>query len=236
MDEAGVDRVVIVPPGLNDNNSYALEAARRYPQRFAVMGRIPLQDPKSAALLPRWKDQPGMLGVRVTFNTPPTLAWLSDGTADWFWPAAEKARLPVMFLAFGHVAKFGPIAERHPGLPLIIDHMGVNNAIAKQGKTAEAIADAVALARYPNVSIKMSNLVNSSLDPYPFSDLNDHLRRVFDAYGPRRCYWGTDMTAGFARASWRQRIAHFTEELKFMSEADKDWVMGRSILARLNWA
>ena len=79
MDEAGVDRVVIVPPGLNDRNTYALEAARRYPNRFAVMGRIPLQDPKSAALLPRWKEQPGMLGVRVTFNTPAMLKWLSTG-------------------------------------------------------------------------------------------------------------------------------------------------------------
>ena len=55
------------------------------------MGRIPLQDPKSAALLPKWKEQPGMLGVRVTFNTPESQAWLKDGTADWFWPAAEKA-------------------------------------------------------------------------------------------------------------------------------------------------
>ncbi len=70
MDEAGVDRVVIVPPGLNDRNDYALEAAKRYPNRFEVMGRIPLQDPKSAALLPTWKQQPGMLGVRLTFNTP----------------------------------------------------------------------------------------------------------------------------------------------------------------------
>jgi predicted TIM-barrel fold metal-dependent hydrolase len=81
MDEAGVDRVVAVPPGLNDVNSYALEAARRYPNRFAVMGRIPLEDPKSPALLPRWKDQPGMLGVRVTFIGKDA-AWLSDGTAD----------------------------------------------------------------------------------------------------------------------------------------------------------
>ena len=70
MDEAGVHRVVIVPPGLNDRNDYALEAAKRYPNRFEVMGHIPLQDPKSAALLPIWKQQPGMLGVRVTFNTP----------------------------------------------------------------------------------------------------------------------------------------------------------------------
>ena len=236
MDEAGVDRVVVVPPALNDNNSYGLEAARRYPERFRVMGRIPLQDSKSAALLPRWKEQPGMAGVRVTFNTPETIAWLSNGTADWFWPAAEKAGVPVMFLAFGNVSKFAPIAERHPGLPLIIDHMGVNNVIAKEGRTAAAIGDAVALARYPNVSIKMSNLVSSSLEPYPFRDLNEHLKRVFDAYGPRRCHWGTDMTANFARATWSQRIAHFTQELTFMSESDKDWVMGRSIRERIKWA
>ena len=88
MDAAGIDRVVIVPPGLNDVNTYALEAARRYPGRFAVMGRIPLQDPKSAALLPKWKEQPGMLGVRLTFNNPKFIAMLSDGSVDWFWPAA----------------------------------------------------------------------------------------------------------------------------------------------------
>jgi predicted TIM-barrel fold metal-dependent hydrolase len=237
MDEAGVDRVVIVPPALNDVNSYALDAVRRYPNRFAVMGRIPLQDPQSAALLPGWKNQPGMLGVRVTFNTPETLAWLSDGTVDWFWPAAEKNRLPVMFLAFGNVHRFGPIAQRHPDLPLIIDHMGVNTAIAKEGKLAEKIGDAVALAKYPNVSIKMSNLVNTSLEPYPFRDLNDQLKRVFDAYGPQRCYWGTDLTnTSFTRVTWRQRITHFTEELSFLSESDKDWVMGRSIRERLKWA
>ena len=225
----------MVPPGLNDVNSYGLEAARRYPERFAVMGRIPLQEPKSAALLPRWKENKGMLCVRVTFLGKDA-AWLTDGTADWFWPAAEKAGLPVMFLAFGMVDKFGPIAQRHPGLNLIIDHMGVNLAIAKEGRTAEVIGHAVALAKYPNVSVKMSNLVNSSLEPYPFRDLTPHLRRVFDAFGPRRCHWGTDLTAGYARATWRQRITHFTEELTFLSDADRDWVMGRSLLERLKWA
>jgi predicted TIM-barrel fold metal-dependent hydrolase len=235
MDEAGVDRVVVVPPGLNDVNTYALEAARRYPNRFAVMGRIPLENPKSAALLPRWKDQPGMLGVRVTFLGKQA-AWLDDGTANWFWPAAEKQGLPVMFLAFGNVHRFGPIAQRHPGLPLIIDHLGVNAAIAKEGKMAEKIGDAVALAKYPNVSIKMSNLANSSLEPYPFRDLDDSLKRVFDAYGPQRCHWGTDLTNNMARATYSQRVAHFANDLKFMSESDKDWVMGRSIREKLKWA
>jgi hypothetical protein len=39
MDEAGVDRAVIVPPSWpGDRNDYGIEAAKRYPNRFAVMG------------------------------------------------------------------------------------------------------------------------------------------------------------------------------------------------------
>ena len=133
MDEAGVDRAVIVPPSMNDRNDYALEAAKRYPDRFGVMGRIALQDPNSAALLPTWKQQPGMLGVRVTFNSPATLAWLSDGTADWFWPAAEKAGLPVMFLAVGAVARVRPASPSATrSCTLIIDHMGLNSSSSWQ--------------------------------------------------------------------------------------------------------
>src|SRR5271170_5526415 len=67
MDAGGVERAVIVPPSWEgDRNDYALEAVRRYPTRFVVMGRLPLAEPKSAALLPDWKKQPGMVGVRVT--------------------------------------------------------------------------------------------------------------------------------------------------------------------------
>src|SRR5712692_6316412 len=147
MDEAGVDRAVIVPPSWpGDRNDYGLEAAKRYPNRFAVMGRIPLKNPQSAELLPKWKEQPGMLGVRVTFLGP-AAAWLTDGTADWFWPAAEKAGLPVMFLTRGRTGEFASIAERHPQLTLIVDHMGVVADVVKEGKVADAIDQTLLLAK-----------------------------------------------------------------------------------------
>src|SRR6185295_4554052 len=98
MDEAGIDRAVIVTPALlGANNSYSLEAVRRYPTRFAVMGRIAQNNPEAAAQFPKWKESRGMLGVRVSFLGP-SAKWLEDGTADWIWPAADKAGLPVMFL------------------------------------------------------------------------------------------------------------------------------------------
>src|SRR5581483_1398667 len=114
------------------------EAVRRHPDRFAIMGRIPVQNPESAKLLPKWKEQPGMLGVRLTFMREQA-ALLTSGSADWFWPAAEKAGIPVMVFPPGNAPKFATIAERHPGLTLIIDHMSLTAEIAQEGKIAQAI-------------------------------------------------------------------------------------------------
>jgi predicted TIM-barrel fold metal-dependent hydrolase len=177
-----------------------------------------------------------MFGIRHNVNNPTALGWVKDGTGDWFWPAAEKTGIPVMFFAAGQVSTFAPIAARHPGLPLIIDHVGINAVLAKKKAIPAAIDQVVAMAKYQNVSVKLSNLPNASLEPYPFRDLTDHLKRVFDAYGPQRCHWGTDVTNGMAKANWKQRLTHFTEELPFLSESDKDWVLGRSIMQRLKWA
>jgi predicted TIM-barrel fold metal-dependent hydrolase len=236
MDEAAVDRVVVVPPSWpGDRNDYALEAARRYPQRLHVMGRIPLEKPESAKLLPTWREQPGMLGIRLTFIGE-MKNWLGDGTADWFWPAAEKANLPVMVFAPAQGPALARVAERHPGLTLIIDHMNLTGDLKHTIGTEAAIAQTVALAKYPNVSCKVSAAPGYSDEAYPYRDMTPHLKRVFEAFGRERCYWGTDMTNSFAKATYRQRITHFTETLDFLSEDDKDWVMGRAILARLRWA
>jgi len=236
MDQAGVDRVVIVPPSWpGDRNDYALEAVKRYPGRFAAMGRIPLKDPKYAALLPAWRDTPGMLGIRVTFLGA-TTDWLTDGTADWFWPAAEKAGLPVMFLTEGRPATIANIAERHPQLQLIADHMGIGGTTVRDGRVADAVSQTASLAKYPNVSVKLSAAPNYSAESYPFRDFTPHIKRLFEAFGPQRCHWGSDMTNGFDKASYQQRITHFTAELPFLTEADKDQIMGKSILARLRWS
>ncbi|GIT39658.1 MAG: hypothetical protein Ct9H300mP8_08540 [Gammaproteobacteria bacterium] len=42
MDEAGVDAAILVPPSWEgDRNDVCLDAALRFPDRFAVMGRFP---------------------------------------------------------------------------------------------------------------------------------------------------------------------------------------------------
>ena len=140
--------------------------------------------------------------------------------------------MPVMFLAPGLLPDFARIAERHPQLTLIIDHIAMNQSIP----IAQSATDTIALAKYPNVSVKMKAGAQYEAEPYPYRKMNEQLQRVFEAYGPQRCHWETDITQTLNDGGYKHRIAQFTEELKFLSEDDKDWIMGRAILARLHWA
>lgn len=236
MDEAGVDRAILVPPSWEgERNDHALEAAARYPNRFAVMGRLALDRPASAERLRNWKVQPGMLGIRQVLMHERERAWLTDGTADWFWSAAEFARVPVMLHAAGLMNEVGAIAERHPGLTLVIDHFGLSSGIVKEGRTKQAIEATAALAKYPNVYVKVSAAPVYSRENYPFRDLDSYIRRLVDAYGPRRCFWGTDLSHALHNASYRECVTHFAEALTFLSPQDKEWIMGRGLAECLGW-
>src|SRR4030095_11694722 len=102
MDEGGVDAAVIHPPGWDpDSNALAVEAARQHPNRLAVLGNFPLDQPESRTLVARPKRRPGSKALRFTLLQPHQKTWLSDGTLDWLWPAAERAGLPVALLAPG---------------------------------------------------------------------------------------------------------------------------------------
>jgi len=235
MDGRGwVDAAVLVPPSLEgDRNDLALEAAQKYPSRFAVMGRIAMARPDRSKLK-RWKSQAGMLGVRLTFHRPDTRPALTDGTADWFWPAAEEFGIPVMLHAPERLPELSAIAERYPGLRLIVDHMG----FARETIDQEAVAAAerlTALARHRNVFVKVSALPCYSTQPYPFRNLNEPLRRIIQAFGARRCFWGSDLSRMLKHCSYPQSVTHFTEELDFLSPNDLEWIMGRGLAECLGW-
>jgi L-fuconolactonase len=234
MDRAKVDRAILVPPSFDhDRNDYALEAVRSHPDRFAIMGRVALKA-ADRDMLAGWRAQPGMLGVRLTFHRDSDRPWLTDGTADWFWPQAERHDIPVMVHVPERLAEIDAIAARHPGLRIIVDHMGFARA-TMDGAASAAVERMNALARHPNVFVKVSALPCFSTEPYPFRNLREPLRRVIEAFGPRRAFWGSDVTRVPATCSYRQTVTHFTEKLDFLSADELEWIMGRGLADCLRW-
>ncbi len=236
MDKAGVDRAVLVPPAFEgDRNDLSLAAAARYPQRFAVMGRLPLDDPHTRQQLEAWPSQPGAIGLRFTFFIPQQRAWLYDGTADWLWPAAERAGIPLMVLPDSSVlGEIAQVAESHPGLRLTIDHLAVGHEEWNRDQRAFAHLDQLlALADLHNVAVKASGLPEYSTQPYPYRNLHPYLKAVVNAFGSRRVFWGTDLTR--LPCTYRQAVTMFTEELDWLSADDLGWIMGRGLSEWHSW-
>jgi len=237
MAEAGVDAAVIHPPSTLGEamNALAVDAARQHPDTFCILGNFDLQSPDRLDIVTHWRQRPGMLGFRFTFNQPHQQRWWTDGSLDWFWAACEQAGLPIGLLAGGHMADLGTIAARHPGLKLHIDHYGRGGGGG--GGTDEAafanLGEMLTLATYPNVAVKLSGAPSYSSHPYPYRNIHPYLRQIFDAFGPQRCFWGTDITR--MPCSYRQCVTMFTEELSWLQGRDKELVMGDAICDWLGW-
>ena len=234
MDAAGVTRAIIVPPSWEgERNDLALAAARQHPDRFAVMGRMNAYAPDARAVLASWRQQPGMLGLRFTFARPELQAPLNEGRLDWAWAAAEKAGLPVMMIVTpAQLHLVDRIAERHPGLKLVMDHLALHG----RKMEPEAFSDLdklLVLAKRPNVATKATCLPSYARDGYPYASLHPYLKRVYDAFGPKRVFWGTDITR--MPCTYRQGITMFTEELPWLTADDKAWIMGRGVCEWLGW-
>jgi predicted TIM-barrel fold metal-dependent hydrolase len=236
MDEGGIDAAVIHPPGWDpDPTKMAMGAVRDYPGRFAIMGSLPLDQPGSRSLIANWRNQPGMLGLRYTFLGEPERQWLHDGTLDWLWSAAEDAGVPVAALATDSLSVLGGIAERHPGLRLTIDHLGGRGGTTrlKDAAAMTHIPELLELAKFPNVAVKATGAPGYSSEAYPFPAMHTYLRQIYDAFGPSRMFWGTDITK--MPCSWRQCVTMFTEALPWLGEQDKRLVMGEAICAWWGW-
>ena len=91
----------------------------------------------------------------------------------------------------------------------------------------------IALGRRPNVAVKASVLPFFVTDPYPYRSLHPYLRRVYDAYGPQRLFWGTDLSR--LPCTYREGVTMFTEEIPWLTDEDKEWIMGRGVCEWLGW-
>jgi len=234
MDEAGVHRAVLVPPSWDgDRNDLVLEAARTYPDRYAVMGRLDVKAPDARERVARLREEPGMMGLRCSFNRAEWAPALAEGRVDWLWQQAERSGVPIMLMVTHAMMDIvDRVAERHPGLKLALCHLSLQSS--KRDEEAFRDLDRVlALARRPNVAVKVSALPSYTTDDYPYRRLHPYLRRVHDAFGPRRMFWGTDIAR--LHCTYRQTVTMFTEEMPWLPRADLEWIMGRGLCEWMGW-
>jgi len=237
MDEIGVSRAVISPPGVSGfDPSYALECAQRYPDRFAVTSRWNLDDPGARARLPTWLQQPGIIGIRQGILPSNLERWRDGGQLAQFWADAERYDIPLMVFAPGTIQEVAHAARRHPGLRMVLDH--VNLVGSTPANVDERISTLLELAQFKNIAVKLGALPIRSATRFPFDDLRAPLRRVYDAFGADRLMWASDHTT-----TMKQDKASYLENLELIRNSalsgipapDMDRILGSTVSEWFRW-
>lgn len=234
MDQAGVSASIIVPPGWEgDRNDLAIEAVRRYPDRFAIMGRFdPLTDDPFEAFA-RWREQAGMLGVRFTFHSQRGRDLLVEPAMARVWAAGEQHRIPFMVRALPEMLPtIADIAERHPKLRLALDHLAIPGGTVDEAAFSHLPA-LTALARHPNLAVKATCLPAYTSDPFPHRALHAPLRAIIDAFGPERVFWGSDVSR--LPGSYRDCVLQFADHMPWLGASALEAIMGRGLARWLEW-
>jgi len=238
MNEAGVDRVVLAPTSWaadgEDGNDLVTAAVKDYPDLFRAFGVLDLADSRSRDRVLMWRAR-GLAGFCLRFHHKHLAPQMTDGTADWIWPAAEEAGVPLTLNVPHHLPKVAEIARDHPQLRMAIDHLAVGPR-----HLTEAVDELLDLARCDNVCVKADGVIEHSTEPFPHADVQPQICRVVEAFGPRRVFWGTDLTrmwrpgASLAE-SYRRYVELFTEHLPCLSGEDLELVMGRALCEWIGW-
>nr|WP_281260242.1 amidohydrolase family protein [Nonomuraea indica] len=131
------------------------------------------------------------------------------GGASWdATPASARALVPAMAargvalelnLHHAAVPVAAGVAARHPGLTVVVDHLGNPPSLrtAGPGEWREQVRRA---ARVPNVIMKISGLLTQQ-HGVPGEQVADLVAHVVDAFGPDRCMVGSDWPICLSRGS-----------------------------------
>jgi len=194
MDAIGVDIALAVT-----SEKFIALAHDRYPGRFPGVNTFFHTHPDLASEVRRVRAHPAMVAGRALvgdFVNAVMRPEFAAGVFDPLYATAEEVGLPIFNSTHGGCAHLAGVAEKHPDLVLIVDHIGVaqHPVSPPETMTWAPFEDLLALARYPNIHVKLCGAPLLSQENYPYEDIWPNLNRMFDAFGYDRIMWGSDYT------------------------------------------
>ena len=237
MDAVGVDGALLVSPFsmYRYDPSYALEVYAKHPGKFGLIKPFDPHSETIAEEMAEWTSRPGVVGARVMLVAEPFEA--DDPGVNGILAAGAEADVPVNVMCSGKLPLLRELARRNPNTQLVIDHLGLAQPFEPPA-SPEPFADldnVLSLAELDNVVIKISGACTLAHQPFPYPDIWQPLRRIFDAYGLDRCMWGTDWTRAVNVLTYEQGVEAFrvTDQL---SDAERSVLMGGSLTKIYNWS
>ena len=188
--KAGVDRSIAVQAAEGEWETVSLlDQSRRFPWIAGVVGWCDLASPDASAVIDSYRAAGPLVGIRPMLQKQDDASWLL------LEPASRNLRhlvqAGIVFEALvdvRHLAVIVALAERHPDLAIVVDHMA--KPWRHPTRQDEWSAGIQGLSGFGNVAIKVSG--------YPFEPGSpDPIYRrlctvLLEWFGLERLLWGSD--------------------------------------------
>ena len=228
MDAHGVDWTVLVQTSWSTwDNGYIADSVERFPHRFIGHGLIDPQDPNNAEQVRYWITERGLVGFRFHPMYYPDEKILLTRQNEAMWEEIASLDAVIQFHLRAEFAdQVAAIADRHPSLKLILDHMGYPQVDADGGEF-QPIVD---LARHENICLKLSDVAGRSSHDFPYIDVHPFIKRLVGAFGAERMVWGTGYPGHHRlKHGWPtldQELRLVREGLPFLNDAQRERILG----------
>ena len=234
--KAGVDHVVLVQPSTYGwDNRYLADSIARYPRQLAGVCLVDPLDDQAPEQLEYWVTERGFHGVRLHAVRPDSARWFNTAQTDRIWQKATELGIPIcLLLDLVHAPLVEEMLKRFPQVDVVLDHMG--RIDVSEPPPYPVFKRFLALADYPRTFAKVSGMLHYSAEAYPFADTHPFFRMARDAWGPQRLMWGTDWPMLLDKAGYFPRLTAVRDEMPFFSEADLEWILGRTALRLWSFA
>lgn len=238
MDLNGVNQAFLVCAGIEHNpanNDYIAQMSGLYPGRIRQVADVDCSwsdtyhTPGAAGRLRQAAARWPMAAFTHYMKADDDGSWLfSEEGLTFFGTAAELGLIASIACATHHHAALHKVAERLPQLPILIHHLGHPHV-----GDAQKLAQVLASARYDNIGVKVSGFYYSTQQgfwDFPYADtIREIVLPLYEKFGPRRLYWGSDYPVCLRNMTYRQAIECFRSHCAFIPEEDQALIMGGNL-------
>jgi L-fuconolactonase len=227
--EAGIDRTVIIQAENScADTDYMLKTGAAFDWIGGVVGWVPLDRPDEArSKLQEYSKNPLFKGIRHLIHEEKDPDWVvRDEVIEGLKVLASfHMTFDIVAVFPNHLKHVPTLAERVPGLRMVIDHLAKPPIKDKQmGQWAEQLA---AAARYSQVYAKLSGL-NTAADPVNWTgdDLRPYIDYAFEQFGADRLMFGSDWPVAILAGDYAKVWKETNRALADRSTDEIDAVLG----------
>ena len=179
---------------------WAAQQLKQSDRNYVLVPAASLEEPTAGEMLAELADDPKVRGVRQIVNHQPDwprnthLGDLLDNP-DWQRGYAELQQHNLSFdlqLNPHQFKKGAAFVKDHPGIPVIINHLGLPTMVDLTENVDQFRAGLEALADCENTTIKLSMFFYTAKDWDQHDAVIDALYFIIDTFGTDRCFFATN--------------------------------------------